>query len=220
MKLTDKQKQFIKNNYQKMLYSEIASVLEISKTTIKNYINNNGLKLKPEEYKRRIDLSRFKKGNIAWNKGLNLPNKPNSGQFKKGNTPPNTKFDGYISLRKRHNRINQDYYWIRISKSKWKELHIYNWEKVNGSIKKGDIIRFKDGNHKNCAIENLELVSRAKHLKINQENGIKDKLESNKAIAAYITREKHLKREILKHPELIEIKRLQLKLEKTLTEKK
>lgn len=215
--LTEEQKQFIKDNYQTMIYMDIAKALNITESKVANWINKNGLRLSPEEFERRKKLNRFKKNQTAWNKGLSLPNKPNSGQFQKGHLPHNTKADGFITWRTRPKRKNQDYYWIRISLGKWVELHVHIWEKANGPVPKGKILRFKDGNHRNCVLENLELIDRIKHMDLNR-NYSTDRMKSDKVIAGYITRDPKLKKEILNHPELIEAKRQQLILEKRLNE--
>lgn len=41
------------------------------------------------------------------------------------------------------------------------EYHRYLWEQENGAIPKGYNIFFKDGNRRNCMIENLECISNA-----------------------------------------------------------
>lgn len=43
----------------------------------------------------------------------------------------------------------------------WPLVHHRTWEKHKGPIPPGHHVAFKDGNRANCAIENLELVSRA-----------------------------------------------------------
>ena len=217
--LTDKEKQFIKDNYQTMIYLDVAKALNTTERRVANFIQKSGLRLSPEEYHRRRCIGMKKPGSIPWNKGLSLPNKPNSGQFQKGNNPKNTKTNGHITWRTRKNRVNHDYYWIRVALGKWKELHIYIWEQKNGPLPQGKILRFKDGNHKNCTIENLELIDRVKNMDLNR-NYNHDRMRSDKVIAGYITRDPQLKKELLKHPELLEAKRNQLKLEKTLNENK
>lgn len=72
--------------------------------------------------------------------------------FRKGNLPHNTKYDGALSIR-------DGYYYIRLAKAEWKELHRHLWEKENGEIPEGFNVVFKDGNRKNCVLDNLELIS-------------------------------------------------------------
>jgi len=207
---TDEQKEFIKKNYQALLYLDIAKALN-------NYINRTWLRLTADEFERRKSIGKFKKGQASWNAGLSLPNKPNSGQFVRGSLPRNTMYDGAIVLRKRTNRINLDYYFIRIAQGKWKRHHVYLWEQANGPLPKGCIVRFKDKDHLNCTLENLEMIDRRKNMDLNR-NYSGDRMRSDKVVSFYITRDPQLRKELEKHPEIIEAKRQQLKLEKLLNE--
>lgn len=105
---------------------------------------------------------RFKKGNVPFNAGLKgLYKTTNSGQFPKGNLPPNTKFDGCITTRK--DKSGHDYKFIRIGKAKWELYHRYLWVSVHGPIPKGMIIIFRDGNSLNAELDNLMMISRSEH---------------------------------------------------------
>lgn len=217
--LNDKQKQFIKNNYRKKLYAEIAKNLGISEFRVNNFINKSKLRLSKKEFERRKSIGKFEKGHISWNKGLSLPNKPNSGQFVKGQIPSNTKSNGTISLRKNASKGHGTaYYYIRISKNKWQEYHRYLWEQHYGPVPKGMVVRIKNFTQldRPPVIEELELITHQEHLKRNQNYSKPDRNYSDKFIAFYITRDPELKKEILKRPDIIEAKRQQLKLWKEL----
>lgn len=41
----------------------------------------------------------------------------------------------------------------------WELLHRLNWEAVNGPVPEGHVLTFRDGDHTNAAVENLELVA-------------------------------------------------------------
>ena len=43
------------------------------------------------------------------------------------------------------------------------------WEKHNGKVPVGHLITFKDGNHRNCNIENLMCITRSVHGILNHE---------------------------------------------------
>lgn len=105
---------------------------------------------------------RFQKGYIPANKGKKMSRHQyelaSRTMFKPGHLPFNTKKDGDITVRGNYKR-GQKYQYIRLSASKWKELHRYIWEQAYGSIPKGYNVIFKDGNIMNCNLENLELVS-------------------------------------------------------------
>ena len=107
----------------------------------------------------------FEKGHIPWNKGIKgLHHSPNT-EFKAGHLPANTKYDGCLSLRKKHN--GEKYYYIRISQAKWVLYQRYLWEQKYSEIPKGMIIVFKDGNQLNCELENFEMISRIKNMERN-----------------------------------------------------
>jgi len=180
------------------------------------------LKLKlPEDIRlERKNIGMFKKGQVAWNKGLSLPNIPNSGQYKNGNIPYSTLYDGAITIRRDHPKRKwaRSYKWIRISKGKWKMLHVYNWEKTNGPVPKGSIIVFRDNNTMNTDLDNLMKITLKENMDRNR-NYDYDRYASDKLIVFWMTRKNpELKDELLKHPELIEAKRQQLKLKRALDE--
>jgi HNH endonuclease len=52
------------------------------------------------------------------------------------------------------------------NKSQGERLHRYIWEKYNGKIKDGYHVHHIDGNKDNNSIENLQLITKKKHLKI------------------------------------------------------
>lgn len=101
----------------------------------------------------------FVKGVPAVNKGCRMTEKQyevcSKTFFKKGNLPPNTKEEGYISLRRYAD--HRSYYWIKV-KGKFKLLHRYLWEQAFGEIPNGKIVCFLDHNSMNCKIDNLILL--------------------------------------------------------------
>lgn len=112
----------------------------------------------------------FQKGIIPHNKGKKMSSdvykKVSKTFYKKGNEPHNTKYDGCLSYRKESDTLN--YWYIRLSKSKWVLLQRYVYEQYyNVKLKSNQIVRFKDGNTSNLSIENLELISRTKNLLLN-----------------------------------------------------
>lgn len=115
---------------------------------------------------------RFINGHKSWNKGLKgICTGGIETQYKPGNEPHNTKYDGCISLRT-HKRDGNTYKYIRISKGLWQLLNRYVWEKAHGSIPPKHIIAFKDGNTLNCELSNLTMLSMAENVRRNY-NAIK-----------------------------------------------
>lgn len=103
--------------------------------------------------------SRFKKGVQVWNAGLKGwqagGNSINT-QFKKGNKPKNTKYNGA-------ERISKDgYVEMRISENKWVLKHRYIYEQHHKvKLESNQYVSFIDGNKTNLDINNLQLISRA-----------------------------------------------------------
>lgn len=106
----------------------------------------------------------FRKGHVAWNKGLKLPGHGcKRTQFQKGSLSgrakqiyqpigaERTSKDGYLQR-----KVNNDL----PMQQRWRGVHVINWEAANGPIPKSHVVCFKDGNKQNVALDNLELVSR------------------------------------------------------------
>ena len=133
-----------------MTTKQAASVLSVPDFSVKNACHRYGIKFNNRGF--------FRKGKRPWNKGMAHNVSPDT-QYKKGNLPHNTKFDGAI-------RVQSDYKYIRIAKAKWMPLHRYIWTQVYGDPG-SNLIRFKDGNTMNCGIENLTMVSRGENAALN-----------------------------------------------------
>ena len=102
---------------------------------------------------------------ILW---LESIEKTKATRFKKGQLPHNTKpADGVISLRKDKN--GHTYQYIRVALGKWELLHRVVWQQHNGAIPPSMVVVFKDGNHLNCCISNLLLLTKQQHLERNQD---------------------------------------------------
>jgi hypothetical protein len=115
--------------------------------------------------------NRIQKGNIPPNKGVRRPGwfagRMRETQFKKGQIPGNylpvgtvrTNADGYLRI-----KIAAESDGKGASDKAWEFVHRRVWEKARGPIPPGHRIWWKDGNHKNCALENLELLSDQEHM--------------------------------------------------------
>lgn len=120
--------------------------------------------------------NQYSKGHVPANKGLRgrkgwAPGRMAEGQFKPGcrsgiaakNWMPIGSIvfvDGYLRLKVReavHGAEPTGYGNTKV----WPLLQRHVWEQANGPIPAKHLITFRDGNSRNCAIENLELVSRA-----------------------------------------------------------
>jgi hypothetical protein len=192
---SEEETQYIKDNYISLSYTEIGKVLGRSKDSIKARCEHLNLK-RTEKQSKAIQKRSCSKS-----------------YFKKGNLPGNTLYDGAITERTDSGGITYKY--IRISKAEWIQLHIYNWEKKYGPVPSNMILRCKDGNQLNCEPSNWELIDRATNLELN--SGSKT-LEDNYIIAKLSHRNPELKKIVSQFPELIELKRQQLKLRRAINE--
>ena len=132
--------------------------LSLTEKQIKSYRRNNNL---------NSGLTgRFEKGRVPYNKGKKLPNMPpNSGQFKKGNKPPNYVPVGTI------NYTTDGYPKEKIGEpNKWVLKHRKVWEEHHRPIPKGYSVCFLDRNKTNYDISNLILLSNEELARMNQNN--------------------------------------------------
>lgn len=116
--------------------------------------------------------NRFPKGHVPANKGKRRPGwnvgRMKETQFVKGRQPANTlpvgtvkaNADGYLRIKvyaKANGRGAND--------KAWEFVHVRVWTAAHGPVPRGHRIWWKDRNHANCALENLELLSDAEHMK-------------------------------------------------------
>ncbi len=105
--------------------------------------------------------TRFQKGMVSARKGKKMnfksaeaEKKSAANRWKKGQKPLNTAKDGDVRWRE-----GLGYHFIRMSENHWELYHRWLWIQKHKSIPSGHNIVFKDGNPKNCVLENLECIS-------------------------------------------------------------
>ncbi len=108
---------------------------------------------------------RFKVGQVPFNKGTKGLMKRNKTSFKRRHVPHNAKPNETVSVRK--DSSGTVYQYIKMAKRKWVLYHRHLWEQVNGPIPIGHIVVFRDKNTMNCELSNLELITRAEHVRRN-----------------------------------------------------
>lgn len=117
--------------------------------------------------------TQFKKGHIPACKGQRIESMMKKQEkienwrknlWKKGNKPHSTAKDGEVRWRE-----GVGYYFIRHDENDWEFYHRYLWKQKYGEIPEGHNIVFKDGNQKNCVIENLECLS---NMELGEKNRI------------------------------------------------
>lgn len=139
------------------------------------------LKIEADRLRRVGVASRFKPGQIPPNKGLRMPGwapgRMAETQFKKGHRsgiaaknwrPIGTILpdsEGFLRIKVREGRKGEPYGSGNVGI--WRLLNRHVWEQHKGPIPPGHVVRFKDRNRANCAIENLELLSTADNMRRN-----------------------------------------------------
>lgn len=173
---------------------ELSHKFNLKVITIRNYAFKLKLKKSKEFIAKQGHIlansqsgiaTRFKPGHVPANKGKKMSEQQyiisQKTMFKPGDKPANalpvgseriTK-DGYIEVR-------TDCPGYR----KWKLKHRIIWEQVNGKIPNGYNVQFKDGNRKNCDINNLYLISRKEQLQTQNSMYCKYPVEIQLAIKA------------------------------------
>lgn len=172
-KYTDEMFEWVKNNTVGVSYEELSERFE----------KQFGVKVHPNNLKRLCYRAgayngrdcRIKPGNVPLNKGTkgmyNVGG--NSTSFKKGMIPKNWRPIG-------SERVTADgYVEVKVAERNWRPKHIIEWEKVNGPVPAGHVLRFIDGNSLNVNLDNLALITLAENVVINnlklvQKNGDHD----------------------------------------------
>jgi hypothetical protein len=118
--------------------------------------------------------SRFPKGHVPANKGLRRPGysigrgRMQQTQFKKGQHPHTylpvgtvrANAGGYLRIKVSDIANNG----VGANDKNWEFVHKRVWEAAHGPIPSGHRIWWKDRNHENCALENLELLADREHM--------------------------------------------------------
>lgn len=222
---TEADDRFIKRNYLKMGVKTMANKIGRSDTLIRTRMKQLNLQ-QPRELIDQIKKDyRIKKGHIPLNKGKKQKdymsraaiNRTKATRFKKGEPNHNLLYDGCITVRYNHRQRNaKPHKYIRISKGVWKELQIYNWEKKFGPVPKGKLLGCIDGDTLNCKPSNWKLLTRAENC---VNNSASKRLTDGYVAFCIVGRNRmHLYEEVLKDKKLLEIKRNQILLKRSIDE--
>jgi hypothetical protein len=134
----------------------IAAECKCSDANIFRWLKRHGIKS-------RTGAGQFSDESEPWNKGMVGIHLSPETEFKRGGTPNNHCNVGETTVRKDRNGNLRAY--VKIAEpNKWQPRAVINWEMVNGPVPKDTVLHHKDRNTLNDAIENLEPLSRAKHL--------------------------------------------------------
>lgn len=162
---------FIKVGYTLMSLTDLTVALNAKFGTgktemqIRSFTRNHSIKSGRTGY--------FDAGSQPWNAGTKGVMKPNSGTFKKGDVPGNTRpigsericsKDGYIQIKIRETNPYTG------ARTRFKAKHVVIWEQAHGLVPDGMCVSFIDGDKLNCTVNNLELISR-QELQYRNKNG-------------------------------------------------
>lgn len=219
---TDSDKEFLIREFPNVDTQALADKMDRTYSSISGMAYVMGLK-KSEKYMKEVQertvknltekgkANRFKKGQRSWNKGMKgVYFGGRETQFKPGQRPHNWKplgseritSDGYIEFKYKDERKATSNYMLK---------HRFIWEQVHGEIPEGYVLNFKDGDSLNCEIDNLMLVSMVENLKTNRF--------SDSAVAKrYLGVKEDVQGFIEGNKELLEVKRLEIKLTEKINE--
>jgi len=165
---TESQKAFLKENAtlpRKVLTEQFNELFgtQISIDAIKGYCLRHGWLTGRD--------GRIQKGSKPWNTGTKGLIKPNSGNFQKGQPPMNLKPVGHERICSKDGiiliKVDEENPYTK-ARGYYRAKHKVVWEQHYGAIPEGYVVRFKDDNKLNCAIENLICVSKAVNLRMNK----------------------------------------------------
>ena len=212
----DEKEAYLREHYSNTKIKDLIPILGLSEKTIKSKSFRLGLS-KTDEFKRRMGLEgNFQNGHQPWNQGLKgLSFGGSSSQFKKGMLPHNTKEDGAITIRTDKQGNHHEH--IRISLGNWIPFRHKVWIDHHGPIPKGHIVRVIDGDTMNSNIEKLEMISKKENRIRNA--GVRDLSDSYVAQCLAGRKFANMRDAFLKHPELIQLKRLTLQTKRLCQQK-
>jgi len=195
---SDAEKQYLRENWQTMTAREMAAALGRTKGSVKSMGQKTmGLKKSHAAFQQ-----------IMKRKG------PNAGTFKKGNLPTNTIYGDEQVIKLRRNRDRKPYYWIRVGFRQWRMYHLHIWEAAHGPVPPGYFVVFSNRDTTDVRLENLELLTRKAHA-IRNSGSLN--LADGYVATTLAWRDPEGQKELLtNYPELIDLKRTQLQLNRTI----
>lgn len=118
---------------------------------------------------------RFQKGCVSWNKGRKVPPevyekmKNSNTWYPKGHQPHN-----HLPLNSLKKDSDYGYWYRKYSmdgkkkQDRWVLVHHEIWTKAHGPIPDDCVVIFLDGNPDNLTLENLAMIKRSTHARLNQ----------------------------------------------------
>ena len=209
----------LRREYPTRYNAELARELGLKMGTVKNKAYKLGLRKSAEHIREATAKGQFKPGQQSHTKGKKMSPevyaKVKRTMFRKGHTSGRTLYDGATVIRK-GDKEGTRYRYIRVALRKWQEYYRYVWEQAHGPIPEGGVIRHINGDTLDDRLENLELLTKQENM---VRNSASLNLSDNFVANALAWHDPEGKAAVLKHPELIELKRAQLKLNRAIKSK-
>ena len=129
---------------------------------------------------------RYPPGHVPANKGLRrpgwAPGRIKETQFKKGQRNGQAARH-YMPLGAE--RLVEGYLYVKVAEVpnvpytvNWKPVNVLNWERANGRpLPDGHVLRFRDGDHMNVDLANLELITRRENARRNSLHSLPEPLK-------------------------------------------
>lgn len=160
---TNEEIELLRRIYPSSSNKDVAKALNRTQRGIRTKARSLGISKTPEYLALAQKTGQFVKGHSPMNKGKRWDEwmskdsqlQARTTTFKKGHLPSNRAPIGT-------ERLTSDGYWeVKVADPNiWDFKHRKLWEQHYGSIPKGGIIYFKDGNRDNVTIENLAITDR------------------------------------------------------------
>lgn len=139
----------------------------------------------------------------------------NKAHFKKGHNPNHAVPVGTVTIRERDDD-KREYKIVKVSKTRWRQLNVVNYEKQHGPVPRSYCLWFKDGDTMNCEPENMELITKKERFnRVSASTTLADRW-----VALKITGKNRmdLVNDVMKDKGLIEVKRQQIILNRTIND--
>jgi hypothetical protein len=193
---TPEKKLILEKLYPNTTNKEIARILNVTESSVIAAGFRFKLKKTPEFMREHTFKSCYKKGRIPENKGKKITEyaskeaieKIKATQFKKGGIPA-------CYGRVGSERINSEgYIEVKVADpNKWKMKHVFEWEKLHGTVPNGYIVVFANKNKADFSPANLEIITRKENMERNTVHNYP------KEIAVVVQLRGALNRQINKH---------------------